>query len=184
MLLQVYLFNLLADWCHTYYAVKGWTVTFPLKDWVVYLMIVCCSVGAVLNFLLLHLCCENALWHRWTIEPYEGGCRMICQKLCHWITDFDCFRISFLIMIFEDTPMTVINFWLISGCSIPHAQKPAWPFYLSCGTTTISLAWRGIMVFFAYRSIHFLEPSPSSSFHQNMDGSASTLEDFKNVIGK
>uniref|UniRef100_A0A915KL06 Uncharacterized protein n=1 Tax=Romanomermis culicivorax TaxID=13658 RepID=A0A915KL06_ROMCU len=153
----VYTANCVADWLHTIYATRGWTITFALKDWAAYSMIGCSFVGSVLTFLLIHLCCENALWRRWQIEEYDQGCRVICQRFCYWFTDFDCFRISFLIMLFQDAPMTMINFWFLNSCSIAQPDKQVWPFYFSCSTTLLSLIWRSLLLFLYYRRVRFID---------------------------
>lgn len=152
----VYATNLAADWLHTYYACKGWSVTFPLKPWLTILMICCCAAGGVCNFLLLYLCVENALRRKWEGDPFQGGCRFICQRLCNWLTDFDCFRISFLIFVFENAPMTFVNYWFISSCSIPRPGKVGWTFAFACGATTLSILWRGVMTALAYKNLRCL----------------------------
>ncbi|VDP02039.1 unnamed protein product [Soboliphyme baturini] len=147
----VYLLNLVGDWVHTYYACRGLTVTFPLRNWTVVVMVVCCVLGSVFNFLLVHLCIENAFQRPAPVEPLTGGCQLLCFRLKNCVFDFDCFRISFLIMMFEDAPMTFLNFWLISSCMVAYPNQTIWPLLCASASTVLSLLWKLVMLVLAFR---------------------------------
>uniref|UniRef100_A0A5S6QZW8 G-protein coupled receptors family 1 profile domain-containing protein n=1 Tax=Trichuris muris TaxID=70415 RepID=A0A5S6QZW8_TRIMR len=153
----VYLLNVASDWVHTFYACRGITVTFPLKTWCVAIMVGSCVLGSTLNFLLIHLCCENALRPPLCLHTTGDGCwRQYFIRLKHWITSFDCFRVSFLILMLEDAPLTMVNFWLLSGCMVANPRQPIWPMVFASLTTVISLVWRLVMVFYAFKHLNYV----------------------------
>ncbi|KRX84434.1 hypothetical protein T06_3427, partial [Trichinella sp. T6] len=153
----VYLLNLIADWVHTFHACRGLTVTFPLKSWCAVVMVCSCVVGSTLNFLLVHLCCEHALRPaRLNISAGAENacfCRPLCVYFKRWLFSFDCFRISFLIMLLEDLPLTIINYVWLSGCIVPNPAQPCWPLAFAALSTLLSLGWRFIMVGFSFKRL-------------------------------
>ncbi|KRY00996.1 hypothetical protein T4E_4246 [Trichinella pseudospiralis] len=153
----VYLLNLIADWVHTFHACRGLTVTFPLKSWCAVVMVCSCVVGSTLNFLLVHLCCEHALRPaRLNISTGSENacfCRPLCVYFKRWLFSFDCFRISFLIMLLEDLPLTIINYVWLSGCIVPNPAQPCWPLAFAALSTLLSLGWRFIMVGFSFKRL-------------------------------
>ncbi|KFD46302.1 hypothetical protein M514_12810 [Trichuris suis] len=173
----VYLLNVASDWVHTYYACRGVTIAFPLKTWCVAVMVGSCVLGSTLNFLLIHLCCENALRPPLCFHASGDICwRQYLVRLMHWITSFDCFRVSFLILILEDAPLTVVNFWFLSGCMAANPRQPIWPMVFSSFTTVMSLGWRLVMVFYSFKHLNYIRITSKPKSNPNHCLSSSNLK--------
>uniref|UniRef100_A0A914XJF5 Palmitoyltransferase n=1 Tax=Plectus sambesii TaxID=2011161 RepID=A0A914XJF5_9BILA len=184
----VYSVNCICDWIHTYFALIGYSISFPLKPWLVVTMVCAVVAGTVLTLLLLVLCIEHAFVQRSDVAPYRSGFAVICEKFGAWVTGFNNFRVAFLILLLQDAPMTVINFWFVSSCRSPGPLVLVWPLVISSASTIISICWRLTMLYYAYK--HMLckppakQPQPASEAKDGeIKRESSTLEDIKLVIG-
>ncbi|GMT31761.1 hypothetical protein PFISCL1PPCAC_23058, partial [Pristionchus fissidentatus] len=149
----VYTTNVVADWIHVYCTLKGLVTSYPLETWLVIVLVSCVVAGSMLTGLLLVLCVENAFAHRLDIKPYRSGLTIIIEALVEWVQAFNNFRVSYLIMVVHDAPMTFINFFFIASCRCAGPQIVPWSLLLSCLTTNFSLVWRLTMLYFAYRRL-------------------------------
>jgi hypothetical protein len=186
---MVYSVNCACDWVHTYFALIGYSISFPPKPWFVVTMVSSVVAGTVLTLLLLVLCIEQAFVQRSDVTPYRTGFAVICEKFGSWVTGFNNFRIAFLILLLQDAPMTVINFWFVSSCRSPGPLVLVWPLVLSSTSTIVSICWRLTMLYYAYKHI-LCKPPPKHQSSQQPDSKeeeikreASTLEEIKVAIG-
>uniref|UniRef100_A0A914C983 Lipase maturation factor n=1 Tax=Acrobeloides nanus TaxID=290746 RepID=A0A914C983_9BILA len=105
----------------------------------------------MLNGLLLALCVENAFVYRLALSPYPSGAfAVLFEAIIDWIQGFNNFRVTFLFMALHDLPLCVTNFFLISACRCSGPAVWHWSFLVSNITTTVSLIWRLIMLYYSY----------------------------------
>ncbi|TKR58224.1 hypothetical protein L596_029700 [Steinernema carpocapsae] len=147
----VYSTNCFCDWVHVYCTLRGFVTTFPLKTWLVIVLVTAVVCGSMLTALLLVLCVENAFIHRMNLAPYSSGWFIIIEAFIEWIQAFNNFRVAFLIMLLHDAPMTFINFFLLSACRCAGSEIWPWSLLMSSLSTIVSVLWRLTMLYFAYR---------------------------------
>uniref|UniRef100_A0A1I8ER26 Uncharacterized protein n=1 Tax=Wuchereria bancrofti TaxID=6293 RepID=A0A1I8ER26_WUCBA len=133
----IYSITDLCDWLFVYFTLRGYVTSFPLKTW------------------LAVLCVENAFAHRLDIAPYRSGFAIIYEAFVQWVQAFNNFRIAFLFMILHDMPITIMNFVFITSCRCVGLQILQWPLIISSSATTVSVLWRLVMLYFAYRRMIF-----------------------------
>ncbi|VDM46121.1 unnamed protein product [Toxocara canis] len=147
----VYSLTNICDWIFVYFTLRGYVTSFPLKTWLVVTLVAIAVAGSMLTSLLLVLCVENAFAHRLDITPYRSGLMVIIEALIQWIQAFNNFRIAFLFMVLHDIPLTVLNFVFITACRCNGPQVRHWPLIMTTITTLVSILWRMVMLYFAYR---------------------------------
>uniref|UniRef100_A0A915PKT6 DUF4220 domain-containing protein n=1 Tax=Setaria digitata TaxID=48799 RepID=A0A915PKT6_9BILA len=156
----IYSITDVCDWLFVYFTLRGYVTSFPLKTWLVVALVSTTVFGSMLTSLLLVLCVENAFAHRLDIAPYRSGFAVIYEAFVQWIQAFNNFRIAFLFMILHDMPLTVMNFVFITACRCVGPQIRQWPLIVSSSATTVSILWRLVMLYFAYRRMIFpLKPT-------------------------
>ncbi len=64
-------------------------------------------------------------------DPFASGLELILDEFTTWMLNFNCFRISFLVLLLHNLPMTFCNFWFINSCRVASADLPFWPLFLS-----------------------------------------------------
>ncbi|CAG9535548.1 unnamed protein product [Cercopithifilaria johnstoni] len=151
----IYSFTNLCDWIFVYFTLRGYITSFPLKTWLAIALVSTTVFGSMLTSLLLVLCIENAFAHRLDIVPYRSGFAIIYEAFIQWVQAFNNFRITFLFMILHDMPLTIMNFIFITSCQCIGPQIFQLPLIISSLATTISILWRLVMLYFAYRRMIF-----------------------------
>ncbi|VIO88595.1 Uncharacterized protein BM_BM4802 [Brugia malayi] len=151
----IYSITDLCDWLFVYFTLRGYVTSFPLKTWLAVGLVSTTVFGSMLTSLLLVLCVENAFAHRLDIAPYRSGFAIIYEAFVQWVQAFNNFRIAFLFMILHDMPITIMNFVFITSCRCVGPQILQWPLIISSSATTISVLWRLVMLYFAYRRMIF-----------------------------
>jgi hypothetical protein len=116
-------------------------------------------------------------------DPFATGLELILDEFTTWILNFNCFRISFLVLLLQNLPMTLCNFWFISSCRIASAQLPFWPLFLSGVSTLFSLLWRLVMMYYAYRHFWFFKQHKSTTTTTTLNRHNSTLTELKSKVG-
>ncbi|CAD5235743.1 unnamed protein product [Bursaphelenchus xylophilus] len=159
----VYTSTAFVDWIHTYAVLKGVETSFPLKDWFVVYMVGISVTGSTLNVLLIVLCVENAFAYRVHVTPYRTGLAVIWEAFVEWIHSFNNFRVAFLFAVLHDLPLTIANFFFISSCRLSGPNVQSWHIILSTISLLISLSWRMVMLYFAYRRLICPKNSTNSS---------------------
>ncbi|CAD5228824.1 unnamed protein product [Bursaphelenchus okinawaensis] len=159
----VYSTTAFIDWIHTYAVLKGAETSFPLKDWFVVYMVGISVAGSTLNALLIVLCVENAFAYRVHVTPYRTGLAVIWETFVEWIHSFNNFRVAFLFAVCHDLPLTIANFFFISSCRLSGVHVQSWHLTLSTFSLLVSLTWRIIMLYFAYRRMICPKKSGNSS---------------------
>lgn len=177
------------DWLLTYHMGRGFMTTFDLHDWLVFSLVGFCTFGSFATFLLLYSCFEQFILQS---EPDDlafevGGCRLICRRFLAWLRNFDVFRISFLILVFEDIPVSFCHFWLISACHIPRSLLPlteqfwiGWPRIICCCAKIFVSLWRCYLIFLALRRIQVVK-TPSQLFTQHPPIKSSSSHSIKSL---
>ncbi|EFO18759.2 hypothetical protein LOAG_09736 [Loa loa] len=151
----IYSITDLCDWLFVYFTLRGYVTSFPLKTWLAVALVSTTVFGSMLTSLLLVLCVENAFAYRLDIAPYRSGFAIIYEAFVQWVQAFNNFRIAFLFMILHDMPLTIINFIFITSCRCVGPQILQWPLIISSSATTVSILWRLVMLYFAYRRMIF-----------------------------
>ncbi|KAI6197824.1 hypothetical protein M3Y94_01270600 [Aphelenchoides besseyi] len=149
----VYSIGIFTDWLHTYAVLRGSVTSFPLEDWFVIALVGIAVCGSMLTMLLLVLCIENAFAYRVHITPYRTGLAVIWEAFLEWLHSFNNFRVAFLFAVFHDAPMTLTNFFLISSCRCAGGEIWQWTLIFSTTALLISLSWRLVLLYFAYRRL-------------------------------
>ncbi|MCP9257389.1 hypothetical protein DINM_000636 [Dirofilaria immitis] len=90
---------------------------------------------------------------------------------------FNNFRIAFLFMMLHDMPLTIINFIFITSCRCAGPHILQWPLVISSLATTISIIWRLVMLYFAYRRMIF--PLKSTTRNNIINRQPTLYEQFK-----
>ncbi|CAD6185036.1 unnamed protein product [Caenorhabditis auriculariae] len=118
----VYVTNCVCDWLHVCFTIKGYVTSFPLNMWLAIALVATAVIGTMFTWLLLVLCVENAFAHRLDITPYRSGCALVFENFIEWTQAFNNFRVSFLIMLLHDAPMTIFNYFFIAACRCPNPK--------------------------------------------------------------
>lgn len=147
----IYSLTDICDWMFVYFTLRGYVTSFPLKTWIVVALVATTVAGTMLTSLLIVLCVENAFAHRLDVTPYRSGFAVIVESFIQWIQAFNNFRIAFLYMILHDVPLTMLNFFFIASCRCSGPQVLHWPVIMATSTTVVSVSWRMVMLYFAYR---------------------------------
>ncbi|CAJ0956426.1 unnamed protein product, partial [Mesorhabditis belari] len=171
----VYVSNCLCDWIHVYFTLKGYVTSFPLHTSLATAMVITVVTGSMITGLLLVLCMENAFAHRLDITPYQSGFAVILEAIWEWLQAFNNFRVVFLVMIFHDLPMTILNYFYITSCRCAGPGITPWSLLASSLSTCTSLFWRLVMLYFSYRrmmcsskkkaEVHGVERYPTTRTH-------------------
>ncbi|KAL3989473.1 putative integral membrane protein [Acanthocheilonema viteae] len=173
----IYSITDLCDWLFVYFTLRGYVTSFPLKTWLAIALASTTVFGSMLTSLLLVLCIENAFAHRLDIAPYRSGFAIIYEAFIQWVQAFNNFRVTFLFMILHDMPLTIMNFFFITSCRCVGPQILQWPLIISSSATTISILWRLVMLYFAYRQMIF--PSKSLPHVNTFTRQPTIYEQFK-----
>ncbi|CAB3400132.1 unnamed protein product [Caenorhabditis bovis] len=151
----VYVINTVCSWVHVSFVVKGYVTSFPLNNWIVVSLVIASVTGSMLTWLLFVLCIENAFAHRLDVKPYRSGCALLFEAFIEWTQAFNNFRMSFLIMLLHDAPITIFNYFYIAACRCPSPKVLSWPIVVSSISCTASLMWRITVLYFSYRRMLF-----------------------------
>ncbi|KAM3715948.1 3-dehydroquinate dehydratase [Dirofilaria immitis] len=173
----IYSITDICDWLFVYFTLRGYVTSFPLKTWLAVALVSATVFGSMLTSLLLVLCVENAFAHRLYIAPYRSGFAIIYEAFVQWIQAFNNFRIAFLFMMLHDMPLTIINFIFITSCRCAGPHILQWPLVISSLATTISIIWRLVMLYFAYRRMIF--PLKSTTRNNIINRQPTLYEQFK-----
>ncbi|KAI1730864.1 hypothetical protein Ddc_03583 [Ditylenchus destructor] len=152
---MIYSMNCVCQWLHIYCIMNGYLTSFPLKNWFAVGLVAVAVSGSMLCALLVMLCVENAFAHRLNITPYKSGLAVIWEAFVEWIHSFNNFRVAFLFMALHDLPIVLTNFFLIPACRCAGPKVLHWPLLVSSLSTSVSLIWRLVMLYFAYRRLVF-----------------------------
>ncbi|KAH7700593.1 Protein K04E7.1, partial [Aphelenchoides avenae] len=176
----IYSTNTACDWLHVYCVLRGYVTSFTLKTWFAVYLTCAVVAGTMLNGLLMVLCMENAFASGFRVAPYRTGLAVIYEAVVEWLQSFNNFRVAFLVLALHDGPMTVANFFFIAACRCSGPELWHWSLLLSTGSTTISLFWRLVMLYFAYRRLICPPkmtgsrlPSRQPSFREHFEASIS-----------
>uniref|UniRef100_A0A2K6VYG6 Uncharacterized protein n=2 Tax=Onchocerca TaxID=6281 RepID=A0A2K6VYG6_ONCVO len=173
----IYSISDICDWLFVYFTLRGYVTSFPLKTWLAVTLVSIAVFGSMLTSLLLVLCVENAFAHRLDIAPYRSGFAIIWEAFAQWVQAFNNFRVAFLFMILHDMPLTIMNFIFITSCRCAGPQILQWPLIISSMATTLSILWRMVMLYFAYRRMIF--PLKPTSHVNTIPRKPTICEQFK-----
>ncbi|VDD96492.1 unnamed protein product [Enterobius vermicularis] len=178
----VYFTVVISDWVYLYFLLRGYIATFPLRTWTAVAFVSSVVVATMLVCLLIVLCIENAFAHPNEVTEFSAGCAVINESFTQWLQAFNNFRISFLFMVFRDLPITILNFFYISPCRCAGPQVKHWPIALICCATLVSVHWRLLLLYFAYRRM--ICPMKKSDSATSVLPNKSMLEQIKSNFDK